>query len=200
MQYASTITMKKYKIMIAIIIFLLFVPIISIKAISFTPKEQEVIKKAQGGIVEAESGSLFLKMIVGGEGGAYETENIAGNSLIDLIGIITLSLISLLGVFFVIKMIYAGYLWMTASGNEEQVTKARGMITNSIIGLVIVLSAFSISWFVLKKLASSTTESQEINSAENGNKTADPYDYTQAETTPQAGMIYNGYQWIKSKF
>lgn len=43
--------------------------------------------------------------------------------------------------------VYAGYLWMTAGGNEETVTKAKQLLKNGIIGLVIVLSAYSITIF-----------------------------------------------------
>jgi hypothetical protein len=47
----------------------------------------------------------------------------------------------------VILNIYAGFTWMTAGGNEEAVTKAKTTIRNSTIGLVIVLSSYSITLF-----------------------------------------------------
>ena len=43
--------------------------------------------------------------------------------------------------------IYAGVQWMTAGGNEEQVTGAKTTIRNATIGLIIVLSAYSITIF-----------------------------------------------------
>ena len=43
--------------------------------------------------------------------------------------------------------VYAGFTWMTAGGNEEEVTKAKTTIRNATIGLVIVLSAYSITIF-----------------------------------------------------
>lgn len=43
--------------------------------------------------------------------------------------------------------LYAGFLWMTAGGNEEQVTKAKTTLRNGVIGLIIVLSAYSITIF-----------------------------------------------------
>ena len=67
--------------------------------------------------------------------------------------------LSLVGVIFLVLMIYAGYLWMTASGNEEQVTKAKSLITASIIGLIIVVSAYAISYFVIETLCSRTLSS-----------------------------------------
>ena len=37
---------------------------------------------------------------------------------------------------------------MTASGNEEQITKAKGIIARGLIGLIIIMLALSITWFV----------------------------------------------------
>ncbi|MDO8626451.1 MAG: hypothetical protein Q7K39_03265 [Candidatus Magasanikbacteria bacterium] len=47
----------------------------------------------------------------------------------------------------IILNIYAGITWMTAGGNEEKVDKAKTTIRNSTIGLIIVLSAYSITVF-----------------------------------------------------
>ncbi|MBI4139136.1 hypothetical protein HY479_03230, partial [Candidatus Uhrbacteria bacterium] len=53
-------------------------------------------------------------------------------------------------------LLYGGFLWMTAGGSEEGVTKAKTMIRNAIIGLVIIVAAFSISNFVLSSLVKVT--------------------------------------------
>jgi len=78
------------------------------------------------------------------------------NNINSIIAIIIRSLLSLLGVIFLGLLIYGGYLWMTDRGNEEQVKRARGLISAAIIGLIIVLSAYAISIFVLDNLASQT--------------------------------------------
>jgi len=56
--------------------------------------------------------------------------------------------LSFVGVLFFILMIYAGILWMTASGNEEQVKKAKGLLINAVIGIVIVFSAYALTTFL----------------------------------------------------
>jgi len=56
--------------------------------------------------------------------------------------------LSFLGVLFLGLMIYGGYIWMTSRGNEQRVTKAKNILTNSIIGLIIVLAAYGITIFV----------------------------------------------------
>jgi hypothetical protein len=50
-------------------------------------------------------------------------------------------LISLIGIVFFLGMIYAGYLWMNARGNEEQVEKAKKLMREMIIGLLIIVFA-----------------------------------------------------------
>ena len=56
--------------------------------------------------------------------------------------------LSFLGVVFLILMIYGGLTWMTARGNEADVTKAKDLLTAAVIGLVIVLAAYAITSYV----------------------------------------------------
>lgn len=65
-----------------------------------------------------------------------------------IVGVIIGVVLSFVGVIFLILTIYAGYLWMTASGNEEQIKKAQNILRNSIVGLIIVLSAYAITAFI----------------------------------------------------
>ena len=60
--------------------------------------------------------------------------------------------LGLLGVIFIILIITAGHTWMTSGGNEEKITKAKETIRRAIIGLIIVIGAYSITWFVFKNL------------------------------------------------
>ena len=53
-----------------------------------------------------------------------------------------------LGVVFLCLMIYAGYLWMMARGNEQEVAKAKSIIIYAVIGLVVVLAAYAITKLV----------------------------------------------------
>ncbi|MBI4433320.1 hypothetical protein HY632_00955 [Candidatus Uhrbacteria bacterium] len=57
-----------------------------------------------------------------------------------------------LGVIAIIITLTGGFLWMTASGNEEKVVRAKRTITNGVIGIAIILMAFSIAHFVLGQL------------------------------------------------
>jgi len=61
--------------------------------------------------------------------------------------------LSLVGVIFLVLMIYGGFLWMTAGGNSTQVDKAKNIIITSIIGTVIIAAAYAITNFVFTSLA-----------------------------------------------
>lgn len=73
------------------------------------------------------------------------------NRSIDwVLGDIILVILTLIGIIFVIFMIYAGYLWMTASGNEQKVDKSKEILKQSIIGLIIILGSYAISYYVIQ--------------------------------------------------
>lgn len=61
-----------------------------------------------------------------------------------------------LGVIAVIIILFAGFKWMTASGNEEQVASARKMLVQAITGLVIVFLAWIIANFIIDQLKEAT--------------------------------------------
>lgn len=90
--------------------------------------------------------------IVADDAGYNTRGESADTELMSMISTIIQAALSFLGVIFLILMIYGGYLWMTASGNEQQVEKAKSLITAAIIGLIIVVSAYAISYFVIAKL------------------------------------------------
>lgn len=76
------------------------------------------------------------------------TNPFPSGGLDSYVGSIVGAVLAFVGILFFILMIYAGILWMTARGNEEQVTKAKNLITAAIIGLIIVMSAYAITAFV----------------------------------------------------
>jgi hypothetical protein len=57
-----------------------------------------------------------------------------------------------LGIIFLFLTLQAGFKWMTSAGNEKNIEEAKGSLKNSIIGLLIVLSAYAITIAVFKYL------------------------------------------------
>ncbi len=65
------------------------------------------------------------------------------------IGTIIGAILSLVGVLFMVLLVYGGILWMTAGGNDEQVARARKIIIQSVIGLIVVMLAYAVSVFLI---------------------------------------------------
>ena len=74
----------------------------------------------------------------------------------EIVGTIIGAFLSLLGIILVCLIIYGGFLWMTAGGNEYKVLKAKGVLNNAIIGLIIILSSYGITLFVMNAMISAT--------------------------------------------
>ncbi len=64
--------------------------------------------------------------------------------------------LSFLGIIFLILVILSGFQWMSAGGNEEAIKKAKGRIKNATMGLVIILMAYALTYFILDILLSQT--------------------------------------------
>ena len=67
-------------------------------------------------------------------------------------GMIIGVVLSFVGALFLVLMIYAGILWMTSQGNEQEVTKAKGLIINAIVGIIIVFAAYALTSFLGNQL------------------------------------------------
>lgn len=57
-----------------------------------------------------------------------------------------------LGIAVVLLILYGGFVWMTAGGDEKKIETAKKIITNAVIGLIIIVLSFAISSFVLSRL------------------------------------------------
>lgn len=93
---------------------------------------------------DSETGKLLNK---------FEPE---GASKIKTPGVITFEVLQIilgfLGIVGVIMMIYAGFLWITAGGEEEKAKQGRTILFQAIIGILIVLAAYTITYFIINQL------------------------------------------------
>lgn len=130
------------------------------------PSRQRITKTSATGLARflgvsaAIVGSTWAKLVLAAsDGGLGATANSAGlksgtGDLSGKIGAIVGSLLGLVGTVFVVLMIYAGVLWMTAAGEEEKIKKSKDLIIGAVIGLVIIFSAYAITSFVLEDVVS----------------------------------------------
>ncbi|OGY44512.1 MAG: hypothetical protein A2729_01625 [Candidatus Buchananbacteria bacterium RIFCSPHIGHO2_01_FULL_39_14] len=94
-----------------------------------------------------------LKNVGGAAGFNQPSEE---STLPEIIGNIINGFLSLLGMVFMGYIIYGGYLWLTARGEEEKIDKAKRIIRGSITGIIIVLAAYAITAFVVGRLVQTT--------------------------------------------
>ncbi len=79
--------------------------------------------------------------------GYNESATIAG----AVSGILTAAF-SLIGLLFLGMMLYGGYEWMSSMGEEEKVETGKKTIIWATFGLVVILGAYAITHFIIKKL------------------------------------------------
>ncbi len=60
--------------------------------------------------------------------------------------------LSMIGVVFLVLIIYAGFQWMLSQGNTGKVTEARNTILQGVIGLGVVMGAYALTSFVIGQL------------------------------------------------
>lgn len=57
-------------------------------------------------------------------------------------------LLSVTGVTLTVWTFYGGFLIFTSAGDSDKITQAKSIITNGVIGLMLILASYSIAWFV----------------------------------------------------
>lgn len=103
-------------------------------------------------IAQAESGMSLSDRVDNQSRIMQSSSGLGDFSLGYVISFVIRAALSLLGVIFIVIMVFAGYRWMTASGNEEAIKKSQESIKRAIIGLIIVVLAYAITAFVFGQL------------------------------------------------
>ena len=66
------------------------------------------------------------------------------------------AVLGLTGIIALIIIIYAGFLYLTASGHAEQIKKAQNMLVYAAIGLVLIFGAYTLASYVTRQLEQTT--------------------------------------------
>ena len=90
--------------------------------------------------------SLDTLSRIGGKAGYTDVKlHVAAGTIVN-------GALSILGIIFIVIIVIGGFKWLTAGGDEAQVTKALAYIKRAIIGLIITLSAAAIWLFIVTRL------------------------------------------------
>lgn len=130
---------KKNKFILAFLVIFLFFSLLNIVQASYGLEDTVKV----GDLSEAFSVN------------SIDSAGSSGNFISSRLGVLIGSILSFIGVIFMGLIIYGGLLWMLARGNDQQVERARDLIMQAIIGLIIVLAAYAITAFIGEQLTSS---------------------------------------------
>ncbi len=124
----------------------------------------------------------------------YDTSVSAG-FLSQTVGKIIRSVLAYVGTIFLALTVYAGILWMTAQGNDDQIGKAIKILKSAMIGLFITMSAYSISAIALAIASPKEISSEKSNGGAPCNLGTWDYDkgaYDSAQNnTAKGGEVWN---------
>lgn len=105
------------------------------------------------------TGSITSTDLWGGntlEGDIQTTTGLGNKDPREIAASVIKVVLGFLGIIAVLIVLYAGFLWMTAAGNDDKIATAKSMMSAGIIGLIIVLAAFGIATFVMTALVDAT--------------------------------------------
>jgi len=102
-----------------------------------------------------EVGTLILEQLEPVEE-IYGQEDVQSDTFAKAVADIIKIVLGFLGVIFLVLILYAGFMWMTSAGNEEQISKAKKTMVAAVLGAAIVLSAYLVTFFVVDALLEAT--------------------------------------------
>ena len=105
-----------------------------------------ISQAGEGAFTDTLKANFDSYLMIVGAGPGYDVQS-PENTPGILANVITL-IVSLVGIIFLILVIFSGIQWMTASGNEEKISSARKRMIQASIGLGITVCAFIISYTV----------------------------------------------------
>lgn len=78
-----------------------------------------------------------------------------GATVPGLVARIIQTILPLIGALLLIMFLYGGAMYLMAGGNADKTEKAKKTLTNSIIGMAIIIGAYAIVYTLINKLAGS---------------------------------------------
>ena len=73
--------------------------------------------------------------------------------VIDIIKVI----LTFFALIFTILLVWAGYKWMMSRGNENEVTEAKSQVKAAVIGIIVVMFSYAITYFVTETFRKEVT-------------------------------------------
>jgi hypothetical protein len=136
MHFYNKQNIKKYVIIQIVAFFLLCIPFFSFAQTNTEPP------------------SLGENLEQLGKTAQYDTTKDDITEFPRIVGLVIGAFAQLLGVIYLGLIVYAGSRWMMAHGNDDEVVKAKTIIRNATVGMILFVGAYAIVYFVLAALSS----------------------------------------------
>ena len=121
------------------------------------------MKKIIAGLTAASSALMALPAMAADLG---QTVNIGLNygtatglgtrDIREVIMLIINVILGFLSVVAIVLILWGGFKWMTAGGNEDQIDEAKKLIIAGVVGLAIIFTSYAIATFVVRSLVNVT--------------------------------------------
>lgn len=83
------------------------------------------------------------------DAGVVDKASVGDKALVgEVVSNVITAVLSTVGVLFFILIVYGGFNWMMARGNDEQIKKSKNTVKAAVIGLAVILGAYAITAFV----------------------------------------------------
>lgn len=67
-------------------------------------------------------------------------------------------ILSFLAILALILVLYGGFIWMFSRGNDEEVKKAKDILSGALFGLIIILASYGLTAYVFENIVNATTD------------------------------------------
>ena len=104
--------------------------------------------------------TISLNPLNGGNYGNLSDTGLGNTQPVEVASQVINVFLRLLGAISVFFMVYAGWIWIWARGNQEEVQRAKDIIRGSILGLLVILASYGIMQFVFYYLTKITNAVQ----------------------------------------
>lgn len=79
---------------------------------------------------------------------AYSESGAPQKSIQNIIANLVRVVLGFLGIIFVVLLIVAGFKYMTSAGDEDKIKTSIKQIRDAVVGLIIIICAYSITYFI----------------------------------------------------
>lgn len=145
--------LKRYAATILFIGLFLFPVFVSASA----PRPGETLNPGSASPTkQLETDNPFNKNLVGEVSDYLPQEyNRTDDPIVLTIRIIRIAL-TFVGVGLTGLLVYAGFLWMTAAGNDDQIATSKSTMKNAVIGLLIIMMSWTLATFIINRIRAAT--------------------------------------------